>query len=40
MNKWYIERMKYIFISADGPIYVMLVPDNIVDDKESRSWNF
>lgn len=32
MNKWYIERMKYIFISADGPIYVMLVPDNIADD--------
>lgn len=32
MNKWYLNGMKYIFISADGPIYVMLVPDNIADD--------
>lgn len=32
VNKWYIQEMKYVFISADGPIYVMLVPDNIADD--------
>lgn len=32
MNKWYIKEMKYVFISADGPVYVMLVPDNIADD--------
>lgn len=32
MNKWYIKEMKYIFISADGPVYVMLVPDNIAND--------
>lgn len=34
MNKWFINEMKYIFISADGPIYVMLVPDNIANDLE------
>ena len=31
-NNWYIEKMEYIFISADGPVYVMLVPDNIAND--------
>lgn len=32
VNQWYIKEMKYVFISADGPIHVMLVPDNIAND--------
>lgn len=32
MSKWYIEKMKYILISDDGPITVIKVPDGVADD--------
>lgn len=32
VNKWYICEMKTVILSADGPYYVVRVPDNIAND--------